>query len=83
MWNDVSNTAEYGGLAQRKRIVTSETRAEMKKILEEIQTGEFTKDWATENNAGRPKLNRLRAIEADLEIEKVGAKLRKLCGLQK
>ena len=83
MWNDVSNTAEYGGLARRKRIVTSETRAEMKKILEEIQTGEFTKEWATENNAGRPMLNRLRAIEADLQIEKVGAKLRKLCGLQK
>ena len=83
MWNDVSNTAEFGGLARRKRIVTPETRAEMKKILEEIQTGEFTKEWATENNAGRPMLNRLRAIEADLQIEKVGAKLRKLCGLQK
>jgi len=83
MWNDVSNTAEYGGLARRKRIVTPETRDEMKKILEEIQTGEFTKEWATENNAGRPMLNRLRAIEADLQIEKVGAKLRKLCGLQK
>jgi len=83
MWNDVSNTAEYGGLARRKRIVTPETRKEMKKILEEIQTGEFTREWATENNAGRPMLNRLRAIESDLLIEKVGAKLRKLCGLQK
>lgn len=83
MWNDVSNTAEYGGLAIRKRIVTPETRAEMKKVLEEIQTGKFTKEWATENNAGKPMLNRLRAIEADLQIEKVGAKLRKLCGLQK
>ena len=51
-------------LLRRKRIVTSETRLEMKKILEEIQTGEFTKEWATENNAGRPMLNRLRAIEA-------------------
>jgi ketol-acid reductoisomerase len=83
MWNDVSNTAEYGGLARRKRIVTSKTREEMKKILQEIQTGEFTKEWATENIAGRPMLNRLRAIEANLQIEKVGAKLRKLCGLQK
>lgn len=83
MWNDVSNTAEFGGLAIRKRIVTPETRAEMKKVLEEIQTGKFTKEWATENNAGKPMLNRLRAIEADLQIEKIGAKLRKLCGLQK
>jgi len=55
----------------------------MKKILEEIQKGEFAKEWALENQAGRPMLNRLRAIEADLPIEKVGAKLRQLCGLQK
>lgn len=83
MWNDVSNTAEYGGLVTRKRLVTDQTRLEMKKILEEIQTGKFAKDWATENNAGKPMLSRLRAIESELQIEKVGTKLRKLCGLQK
>lgn len=83
MWNDVSNTAEYGGLSRRKRIVTDETRLEMKKALEEIQTGEFAKEWTLENQAGKPMLNRLRAIESSLQIEKVGSKLRKLCGLQK
>lgn len=83
MWHDVSNTAEFGGLAIRDRIVTDETRKEMKQVLKEIQTGEFTKEFATENNAGAPMLNSLRRIEDDLQIEKVGAKLRKACGLQK
>ena len=83
MCNDVSNTAEYGGLATRKRIITDETRKEMKKILEEIQTGKFTREWATETNTGSPMLKRLRVIESELQIEKVGSKLRKLCGLQK
>ena len=82
MWHDVSNTAEFGGLAIRDRIVTDETRKEMKQVLKEIQTGEFTKEFATENNAGAPMLNSLRRIEDDLEIEKVGKKLRKACGLQ-
>ncbi len=83
MWDNVSNTAEFGGLVRRERLVTPETKKEMKKILDEIQKGEFAKEWALENQAGRPMLNRLRAIEADLPIEKVGAKLRQLCGLQK
>lgn len=83
MWNNVSNTAEFGGLIRRERIITPETKNEMKKILQEIQKGEFAKEWNLENHAGRPILNRLRVIEADLPIEKVGAKLRKLCGLQK
>jgi ketol-acid reductoisomerase len=83
MWNDVSNTAEFGGLSRRERIITPETRAEMKNILQEIQNGKFAKEWALENTAGRPQLNRLRAIEGELPIEEVGRKLRKLCGLQK
>lgn len=83
MWNDVSNTAEFGGLTRRQRIITEESQKEMKKILEEIQTGKFAKEWATENQAGRPMLNRMRAIESELEIEKQGKKLRKLCGLEK
>lgn len=83
MWHDVSNTAEFGGLMIRDRIVTDETRKEMKQVLKEIQTGEFAKEFATENNAGAPMLNSLRKIEDDLKIEKVGAKLRKACGLQK
>ena len=83
MWDNVSNTAEYGGLVRRERLITPDTKKEMKKILEEIQKGEFAKEWALENQAGQPMLKRIRAIEGDLLIEKVGAKLRKLCGLQK
>jgi ketol-acid reductoisomerase len=83
MWHDVSNTAEFGGLSRRQRLITDETRAEMKKVLEEIQTGKFTKEWALENQAGKPQLNRLRDLETDLQIEKEGRKLRKLCGLEK
>lgn len=83
MWDNVSNTAEFGGLVRRERLITPDTKKEMKKILEEIQKGEFAKEWALENQAGQPMLKRLRDIEGDLLIEKVGAKLRKLCGLQK
>ncbi|MDP3065534.1 MAG: ketol-acid reductoisomerase [Methanobacteriaceae archaeon] len=83
MWHDVSNTAEFGGLSRRQRLITDQTRAEMKKVLKEIQTGKFTKEWALENQAGAPQLNRLRALENDLQIEKEGRKLRKLCGLEK
>ncbi len=83
MWDNVSNTAEFGGLSRRERIITPEAKEEMKNILREIQQGEFAKEWALENQAGRPMFNRLRDIEGDLLIEKVGSKLRKLCGLQK
>lgn len=83
MWDNVSNTAEFGGLVRRERLITPDTKKEMKKILEEIQKGEFAREWALENQAGQPMLKRLRAIEGDLLIERVGSKLRKLCGLQK
>ncbi|MCC7550483.1 MAG: ketol-acid reductoisomerase [Methanobacterium sp.] len=83
MWHDVSNTAEFGGLSRRDRIITDESRQEMKEILKEIQTGKFTKEWALENQSGRPQLNRMRVIESELEIEKKGKELRKLCGLEK
>jgi ketol-acid reductoisomerase len=83
MWNDVSNTAEFGGLSRRQRLITEETRDEMRKVLKEIQNGEFAKEWALENQAGRPMLNRLRSLENDLLIEKKGLELRKLCGLEK
>ncbi len=83
MWDNVSNTAEFGGLSRRERLVTPDTKKEMKKILEEIQKGKFAKEWALENQAGQPQLKRLRAMEGELLIEKVGSKLRKLCGLQK
>lgn len=83
MWDNVSNTAEFGGLIKRERIITEESRKAMKDILEEIQKGKFAKEWSLENQAGAPILNRMRIMEEELQIEEVGTKLRKLCGLQK
>ncbi|MDI6701744.1 ketol-acid reductoisomerase [Methanothermobacter wolfeii] len=83
MWENVSNTAEFGGLTRRRRVITEDTAREMEKILEEIQNGKFAKEWALENRAGAPMLKRMRDLEGDLEIEEVGSKLRKLCGLEK
>lgn len=72
----VSDTAEYGDLTRGKRIVTPETRAEMKKILGEVQSGAFAKEWILENQAGRPMFRTLREIEKRHLIEEVGEKLR-------
>jgi len=74
----VSNTAEYGDLKIGKRIVNEETRKEMKKVLAEIQSGEFAKDWLTENQIGRPYFNAMRNKEANFLIEKVGKELRSM-----
>ena len=78
MRDNVSNTAEYGDLKVGKRIVNEETRKEMKKVLEEIQNGEFAKDWILENQAGRPYYRAIRNKEADHLIEKVGKELRRM-----
>ncbi|MBF4469006.1 MAG: ketol-acid reductoisomerase [Methanobrevibacter arboriphilus] len=83
MWNDVSNTAEFGGLSRRDRIINDDAKKEMKKILSEIQKGKFTKEWALESTAKMPMLNRMRELESEEKIEKVGSKLRKACGLEK
>ena len=72
----ISDTAEYGDLTRGKRIVTAETRATMKKILEEIQTGVFAREWILENQAGRPMFRALREREKGLLLEEVGRKLR-------
>lgn len=74
----VSDTAEYGDLTRGKRIITEGTRAEMKKILQEVQTGQFAREWILENQAGRPVFNALRKQTDKLLIEKVGANLRKM-----
>jgi ketol-acid reductoisomerase len=74
----VSNTAEYGDLKSGKRIITEETKKEMKKILTEIQNGEFAKDWLIENQVGRPYFRAMRNKEANFLIEKVGKELRKM-----
>ncbi|EHP88833.1 ketol-acid reductoisomerase [Methanotorris formicicus] len=83
MWNDVSNTAEYGGLTRRARVINEESRKAMKEILKEIQEGKFAKEWGLENIAGRPHLNAMRRLEKEHLIEKVGKDLRKMCGLEK
>ena len=72
----VSDTAEYGDLTRGRRIITEETRKEMKKILEEIQNGQFAKEWILENQANRPQFNGLRKRDQEHLIEKVGKQLR-------
>ncbi len=72
----ISDTAEYGDYTRGKRLVNDETRREMKKILSEIQSGEFATAWLAENKAGRQKFLSMRAEAADQPIEKVGAELR-------
>jgi ketol-acid reductoisomerase len=72
----VSDTAEFGDYTRGKRIITEETREEMRLILEEVQTGEFAREWILENQANRPVFNALRRIEAEHPIEEVGKKLR-------
>jgi ketol-acid reductoisomerase len=74
----VSDTAEYGDYTRGPRIVTNETRAEMKKILGEIQSGEFAKTWLNENRTGRKNFLAMRERAKDQPIEKVGAELRSM-----
>jgi len=74
----ISNTAEYGDLTRGKRIITEETRKEMKKILSEIQSGEFAREWILENRAGRPVFNALARQQKNHLIEKVGTRLRSM-----
>jgi ketol-acid reductoisomerase len=72
----ISNTAEYGDFTRGPRIITEHTKQEMKKILNEIQTGEFAREFILENQAGAAKLKALRRIGRDHQIEVVGEKLR-------
>ena len=76
MWYTVSNTAEYGGLTRGSRIVTEETKNEMRRILEEIQSGRFAREFVTENQAGAPTIKAMRRRSQAHAIEDVGAKLR-------
>ncbi|MBM4055919.1 MAG: ketol-acid reductoisomerase [Planctomycetes bacterium] len=74
----VSNTAEYGDLTRGPRIITEETKKEMKRILGEIQSGQFAKEWILENQAGRPSFNALEKKDREHLVEKVGRELRKM-----
>ena len=74
----VSNTAEYGDYTRGPRIINQQTRAEMKKILQEVQSGEFAREWILENKAGAPMFKAYRRREQKLLIEEVGRRLRGL-----
>jgi ketol-acid reductoisomerase len=72
----ISNTAEYGEYRTGPRIITDETRKEMKRVLADIQSGRFTRDWMLENQAGQPSFKATRRQAAEHPIEKIGAMLR-------
>ena len=74
----ISDTAEYGDYMIGSRIVTDETKKEMKKVLTEIQDGTFARNWLMENQVGRPQFNAMRRMEAEHPIEKVGKELREM-----
>ncbi len=74
----ISNTAEYGDYTRGPRIITDETKAEMKRILEEIQTGSFAREWILENKANAPGFKALRRRERQQGVEQVGKQLRGL-----
>jgi len=74
----VSDTAEYGDYSRGPRIITERTRKEMKKILAEVQSGKFAKEWIRENKKGRQNFEQFRKESANHPIEKVGAALRKM-----
>ncbi len=78
MRDSISNTAEYGDYKVGKRIITDETKKEMKKVLSEIQDGSFARDWILENKIGKPHFNATRRMEKTHPIEKVGKELRKM-----
>ncbi len=74
----ISDTAEYGDYEIGKRIITEETKKEMKKVLTEIQDGTFARNWILENRVGRPHFNAERRIHAEHQLEEVGRELRKM-----
>ncbi|HSV57111.1 MAG TPA: ketol-acid reductoisomerase [Magnetospirillaceae bacterium] len=78
MRHSISDTAEYGDYTVGPRIITEETREEMRKILASIRSGQFAREWILENQANRPYFNRMRELEASHPSEKVGAELRSM-----
>lgn len=79
----VSDTAEYGDYTRGPRIINPETRAEMKKILAEVQSGEFARQWMNENRTGRHKFLAMRESQRDQQIERVGRELREMMSFLK
>ena len=74
----ISNTAEYGDYSRGPRLITDETKKEMKKILLEIQSGQFAKEWMDEHKSGQTKFKLMRKEQAEHPIEAIGEKLRTL-----
>ena len=74
----VSNTAEYGDYTRGPRIVTDQTKLEMKKILKEIQNGQFARDWILENKANQASFQAIRRNERSHQLEVVGKELRRM-----
>jgi len=76
MRHSISDTAEYGDYTRGPRIVTEETRAEMRRILAEIRSGQFAREWLDENRKGRPNFERMRTQDHDHQLERTGRELR-------
>jgi ketol-acid reductoisomerase len=72
----ISNTAEYGDYTRGKRVITDDTRASMRQILAEIQSGDFAREWIAENRAGQENFLRMRAEQAASQVESTGRELR-------
>ncbi|MEM2874704.1 MAG: ketol-acid reductoisomerase [Candidatus Hadarchaeales archaeon] len=83
MWAAVSNTAEYGGRTRGPRIIDSRVRETVKRILKDIQSGEFAREWVEESRKGIPNLKKMREEGKAHKIEKVGKELRKWAGIEK
>ena len=78
MRDSISNTAEYGDMTRGPKVITDETRAAMRKILADIQSGDFAKEWIAENEAGQENFQRMREEAAGSQVEKVGKDLRSM-----
>ncbi|MGI8727103.1 MAG: ketol-acid reductoisomerase [Solirubrobacterales bacterium] len=78
MRDSISNTAEYGDMTRGPKVITDETREAMRKILTDIRSGDFAREWIAENNAGTENFDRMRQAGKDHKIEKVGGELRSM-----
>jgi ketol-acid reductoisomerase len=83
MWSAVSNTAEYGGRTRGPRIIDGKVKETMKRVLKDVQSGAFAREWVTESQKGIPNLKRMREEAKAHLIEKVGKELRKWTGIEK
>ena len=78
MWDSVSNTAEYGGLTRRDKVINDESKKAMSKILDDINSGRFAEEWTKEWTVDLENMKRLEAEESEKDIELVGKEIRRL-----